>query len=150
MLGINTKNTTSFHPQCNGTIEIFHRQLKSSLKAKLSDNNWIDELPLILLGIRSVAKEDIGCSSSELVYGTTLRLPGQFFENSTKPTIGTDVFLSRIQNSMSKQELHQHHFTVITKVISLIKSNYVFIRYDLQNYIHYQKMEEKKRYRLID
>ena len=47
MLGINTKNTTSFYPQCNGIIERFHRQLKSSLKAKLSDNNWIDNLPLI-------------------------------------------------------------------------------------------------------
>ena len=35
--------------------------------------------PLVLLGIRTSLKEDWGCTTAELVYGTTLRLPGVFF-----------------------------------------------------------------------
>ena len=129
-LGIHTKNTTYFHPQCNGIIERFHRQLKASLKAKLNNSNWVDELPLILLGIRSVPKEDLGCSSSELVNGTTLRLPGQFFESTPTSTIETDVFLSRIKNSMTKIRATPTSFHGNNKghTISetLKKTNYVF------------------------
>lgn len=44
---------------------------------------WMDELPLVLLGLRSAPKEDLGCAPSELVYGTTVRLPGEFFDTST-------------------------------------------------------------------
>ena len=43
----------------------------------------MDELLLVLLGLRSAPKEDLGCSPSELVYGTTIRLPGEFFETPT-------------------------------------------------------------------
>lgn len=36
-------------------------------------------LPLALLGIRTTLKEDLKCTAAELVYGTSLRLPGEFF-----------------------------------------------------------------------
>ncbi len=42
----------------------------------------MDTLPLILLGIRTVLKEDISATTAEMVYGTTLRLPGEFFSPS--------------------------------------------------------------------
>lgn len=35
-------------------------------------------LPLVLLGMRTTLKSDLQCTSAELLYGTTLRLPGQF------------------------------------------------------------------------
>ena len=35
-----------------------------------------------MLGIRTTVKEDLQCSSAELVYGTTLRLPGEFFDTA--------------------------------------------------------------------
>ncbi len=57
----------------------FHRQLKSALKAHPCQERWTDALPLVLLGVRTILKEDIGCTAAELVYGTTLRLPGGFF-----------------------------------------------------------------------
>ena len=43
----------------------------------------MDELPLVLLGLRSALKEDLECSPSELVYGTTICFPGKFFETPT-------------------------------------------------------------------
>ncbi|KAH8322052.1 hypothetical protein KR059_001058, partial [Drosophila kikkawai] len=41
--------------------------------------NWPQKLPMILLGLRSAFKPDIQTTSAQLVYGTTLRLPGEFF-----------------------------------------------------------------------
>ena len=38
--------------------------------------NWLEALPIVLLG-RSTLKEDLHCTSAELVYGTILCLPGR-------------------------------------------------------------------------
>ena len=63
-------------------VERFHRQLKAALKATPDQNHWVKALPLVLLGIRTNVKPDINCTSAELVYGTTLRLPGEFYHCS--------------------------------------------------------------------
>ena len=70
LLGISASTTTAYHPQANGMVERLHRQLKASLKARLCGPNWMDELPLVLLGIRTVWREDADCSAADLVYGT--------------------------------------------------------------------------------
>ncbi len=61
-------------PTANGLVERFHRHLKSALRARLTGPNWMDELPWVLLGIRTAPKEDLGCSTAELVYGAPLSL----------------------------------------------------------------------------
>lgn len=42
--------------------------------------NWIDNLPLTLLSIRNVIKEDLGCSPSELAFGITTIIEEQYTE----------------------------------------------------------------------
>ena len=79
LLGTHHICTTAYHPCANGLVERLHRQLKAALMAHSPQSHWIDTLPLVLLGIHSALKEDIACTSAELVYGTTLRLPGEFF-----------------------------------------------------------------------
>ncbi|GBM30170.1 hypothetical protein AVEN_134213-1 [Araneus ventricosus] len=51
-LSVERTRTTAYHPQSNAAVEIFHRHLKSALMAHLPEN-WLDALPLVLLGIRS-------------------------------------------------------------------------------------------------
>lgn len=70
--------TTSYHPQSNGCIERFHRTLKAAFMAN-QHTSWLDILPTVLLGIRSTFEEELKCTIAELVYGTSLRLPGEFF-----------------------------------------------------------------------
>ena len=94
--------TTAYHPQANGMIERLYRQLKISLKAQTDDPYWMDYLPMVLLGIRSAWREDPDCSSAELVYGSSLRIPGEFVE----PTASRDVhpssaFIRGLQTSMN-------------------------------------------------
>ena len=79
LLGTKHIRTTAYHPIANGMVEHFHRQLKSSLKASPHPERWTDMLYLALLGIRTTLKEDLKCTTAELVYGTSLSLPGEFF-----------------------------------------------------------------------
>ena len=79
LLGSTRIRTTAYHPRANGMVERFHCQLKASLKSCPPTIRWTDSLPLILLGIRVALKQDLDCSTAELVYGTTLRVPGEFF-----------------------------------------------------------------------
>ena len=79
LLGTKHTRTTAYHPIANGLVERFHRQMKAALKASPHPNQWTEMLPMTLLGICTALKEDITCTAAELVYGTTLRLPGQFF-----------------------------------------------------------------------
>ena len=75
--------TTSYHPQSNGMVERFHRQLKAAIMAHESPNPWTITLPAVLLGVRSAVKERLGRSAAEMIYGTTLRLPGEFTKQYT-------------------------------------------------------------------
>ena len=56
----------------NGMIERFHRQLKAIIKSYPNTTDWVDSLPMALLGIRCTLKQESHCTSAELVYGTTL------------------------------------------------------------------------------
>ena len=66
-LGVKLHHTSAYHPQANGMVERFHRILKTALKTRLTCPNWVEELPWVLLGLRTTPKEDLGYSSAELV-----------------------------------------------------------------------------------
>lgn len=101
LLGTNRCRTTAYHPAANGLVERFHRSLKAAVMAYEDPSNWHEFLPLILLGLRVSWKEDIDCSPSELVYGTTLRLPGQFFDKDSTFSIDPSTFLQRLRDHFS-------------------------------------------------
>ena len=76
--GIQIHHTTAYYPQANGLVERFHHHLKASLRARLTGPNWTADLPWVLLGFWTAPKDDLGCSSAELVYSTPLAVPGNF------------------------------------------------------------------------
>jgi len=69
--------TTAFHPQSNGLVERFHRQLKDALRARGAATTWADHLPWALLGLRVAPKEESGISSAQAAFGQELVVPGQ-------------------------------------------------------------------------
>ena len=46
--------------------------------ARSSTPPWMEHLPLVLLGIRTSVRQDSLWCPTELIYGATLRLPGEF------------------------------------------------------------------------
>jgi transposase InsO family protein len=81
-LGIFHRLTMAYHPQANGMVERFHRQLKDTLRARLVNHDWHSQLLWVLLGLGAAPKEDCGLSSAEMVYGEPLTLTGQFLNTS--------------------------------------------------------------------
>lgn len=71
------------NPSYNGLVERFHRHLKAAITWHVGCS-WIESLPFVLLGIRSMYKKDLKSSTAELVYGKPLRLPGEFILTGNK------------------------------------------------------------------
>ncbi|CAH8665383.1 unnamed protein product [Schistosoma margrebowiei] len=132
LLGVNHIKTTAYHPAANGMVERFHRQLKSSLMAQDDTTKWSDALPLVLLGIRSTIKEDIGCTAAELVYGTTLTLPGQLVNYEPTTPGETTHFASRLLQTMQniKAIPPREHNNRVQLDKNLETCKFVFVRVD--------------------
>ncbi|BHF61101.1 hypothetical protein SprV_0100407200 [Sparganum proliferum] len=102
LLGCAHITTTAYHPASNGLVERPHRQLKSALMSQTESATWSVNLPLVLLGNRSSVKEDIQCTAAELVYGTPLRLPGEFVQPSTANTNIPSTFVQQLKQRMAQ------------------------------------------------
>lgn len=100
--------TTAHHPASNGLIERWHRTLKSAIKCH--GQRWIDILPTVLLGLRTCYKKDLEASPAEYLYGTLLRILGEFFTHEDLP-IDQNIFLEdfRIHMRTLKPAPVTHH-----------------------------------------
>ena len=133
LLGCKRSRTTAYHPQANGMVERFHRQLKAALEAQTNPDAWMDSLPLILLGIRTALKEDISATVAEMVYGTTLRLPGEFFTTSpTNSLPDPSDFATNLRNHFKSIRPSPPRQTQRNSNIppALSTTTHVFIRHD--------------------
>jgi len=132
LLGTAHHCTTAYHPQANGLVERFHRHMKAALRARLTSPNWIDDLPWVLLGIRTAPKEDLAASSAELVYGAPITVPGDFIASSQT---GQDPnnFLRALQEkarNFAPVPTSHHGSSKSSVPPELHSSQYVFVRRD--------------------
>ena len=140
--GINLRNTTAYHPVSNGIIENTHRTIKAALKAHKNPLNWYSNLGLVLLGLRSTYKPNIDCSSPELLYETTIRLPGQYFEDFS-PKIPQTDYSKQLTEFMSLQRFIPRRRQPAIKSFldpALDTCSHVFVKVEAKKgllYLHY-------------
>lgn len=131
LLGALRIRTTAYHPQANGLVERFHRTLKTAITC-VDSKHWCNKLPLILLGLRTTVKEDIGCSVAEMIYGETLRVPGEFFDAPVSEYCRSD-FVKSLRQVMQQIRPAENIHHVKKRVFvpkDLETSKYVFVRVD--------------------
>lgn len=130
LLGTNRIRCTAYHPQSNGIVERFHRQLKASIMAQ-NNIKWTESLPTILLGIRSAFKADMNATPAEMVYGTALRLPADMFD-STDST-NKMQFIEELRSKMNELKpiaTSNHSNQSIFVYPALHDCSHVFLRTD--------------------
>ncbi|GBM95445.1 Transposon Tf2-9 polyprotein [Araneus ventricosus] len=132
-LGISKIRSAAYNPAANGMEERFHRQLKASLMCRLGSTEcWVQQLPTILLGFRTAFKENINASSAELVYGSHLRLPGQFLQDNsvkTEPSEFLDLLRKHFRDPRPVAA-SSHSSAQIFVYKELVNCSHVFVRRD--------------------
>uniref|UniRef100_A0ABD2WAT7 Integrase catalytic domain-containing protein n=1 Tax=Trichogramma kaykai TaxID=54128 RepID=A0ABD2WAT7_9HYME len=75
-MGIDRSGPTPYHPATSGLLERWHRSAKAAFMFYLNTENWIDILPSVLPGLRTMLVCEIEASPAEMLYGSPLRIPG--------------------------------------------------------------------------
>ena len=116
LLGCQRIRTTSYHPIANGNIEWFHHQLKSSIKAWQNPITWT--VLFYYVGIHATLKEDLHCTTVWLVCGTTLRLPGEYFDDSLSDSADPSNYVGKLKSIM-------HHLKAIPPRLATNRQTYI-------------------------
>ncbi|UYV67691.1 hypothetical protein LAZ67_5001628, partial [Cordylochernes scorpioides] len=133
LLGINRIRISPYHPAANGLVERFPRQLKDSLRCHDS-TSWSLKLPLVLLWICSLLREDLNTTTAELVYGKPLPLPGTFFEHPPSASSPTEPWLEDFKRAMASlkpapSKPHGNRHIYVPKPLETC--SHVYLRRDL-------------------
>ncbi|XP_011687078.1 PREDICTED: uncharacterized protein LOC105449519 [Wasmannia auropunctata] len=108
-------------------------QLKAAIKFHQTED-WTIVLPVVLMGIRAAWKEDLNATPAEIVFGESIRLPGQFLhERDDHKYTRTDDIVGRLQQRIQKTrpvvKRHGQRTTFIFKELEITLR--VFVRHGL-------------------
>ena len=111
-------------------IERLHPQMKAAMKCHETEA-WAEIFRTILLGIRAAIKEDMKASPAELVYGTIIRLPGEFFQVS-KSTNNSDFVedLRKIMRALEPVQGTRHGMKNVSIYKELFTSSHTLVCHD--------------------
>jgi len=105
-LGTKRIRTCAYHAQSDGLIENVHRTLKTALTACPGPKRWSENLPLILLMLRTSVNCEAKVSPAEAVYGQELRLPGDIF--APNPATSSSISERIIQATEALRSVTHH------------------------------------------
>ncbi|CAB0043101.1 unnamed protein product [Trichogramma brassicae] len=113
-------------------VERMHRTLKAALKCSPETPGTL-ALPGVLLGLRTTFKEDLQASPAEMVFGTSLRIPGEFVARQEPDKTSPSEFVSALRRLFQAirpvpASRHVQHRPFVFK--DLATSDYVFRRLD--------------------
>ncbi|GFU63019.1 retrovirus-related Pol polyprotein from transposon 412 [Trichonephila clavipes] len=107
MLANDKTRTTALHPQSDGMIERFNRNILNSLSLLVSSNqlDWDKKLPFFVCACRSAVHETTGYSPSQMLFGRDLRLPADLLFNwPPDAPLVPEEYIEKLQARM--EEMH--------------------------------------------
>jgi len=89
----------------------------------------MDELPRVLLGLRTAPKDDLGASTAEMVYGSPVTVPADFLAPVPEPDPNQHLQrLRTLAGQLAPVPTSQHRQVSSTVPNALASAPYVFIR----------------------
>ena len=83
------------------------------------------------MGIRAAFKEDVGATTAEMVYGESIRLPGELLVEGTKTDMSQFVTQLKQKLEQIRPTAPSKHGTMTIFVFKdLVSASHVFVRYD--------------------
>jgi cleavage and polyadenylation specificity factor subunit 1 len=67
-----------------------------------SHHQWTKTLSTVMLGLRTCFRSEIDCSPAEMLYGTNLILPGEFFNQKPNEMPNESEFIQQLRQFMNK------------------------------------------------
>ena len=130
-LGCELINTTSYNPKANGIVERYHRVLKASIKAQKQPSDWYSNLGWILLGLRTTIRNDMDFSPAEMLYGSSLRIPGEFLSPQKEQShIEYVQQLQSFVQTLKPTPIRKHPPRSVYVDRKLSTCSHVFVRHD--------------------
>jgi len=74
-LGTSHSKSSPYHHQENAQTERFNLTVKNALKSQLDAATWSHKLPMVILALRTLYREEFDASAATMSYGMNLRLP---------------------------------------------------------------------------
>ena len=111
--------------------------MKDALCVQQNPTDWAISLPPVLLHIRNTVKEDLDCSTAELVFGQTMKLPGQFHPDISEPVTPPHQYLEKLQGcfDLIKPQQTSNHSNITTFVDkNLADCSHVWLRCEKKYY----------------
>ncbi|GFX97267.1 retrovirus-related Pol polyprotein from transposon opus [Trichonephila clavipes] len=102
---------------------------KWALKGAITAHNtikWTETLPTVLLGLRTTLRPDTNHTTAQMVYGSNIRLPGEFF-NPPSIQIDPETFVTTLQTFMDELKSTKS---------SPLKSQKIFVHKDSKSCTH--------------
>lgn len=117
---------TSYHLLSNGIVDCFQRQLKATFRI------WPTFLVRVLLSWRTAIKSELDYFSAELLYDTTLVLPGTIFVPTKSSCSDTASYISRLRFYFAKLPPKSPRNQIVSSYIPMDINDWthIFVRGD--------------------
>ena len=123
--------TTAHHPASNGLVERMYRRLKTIINCHKTEK-WTEILPIVLLGIQTAWRENHQATAAELIYGETLRLPGEFLApRSNRDTGQASEFIHDLRESFHNLKSvpvpHHGEKKLLSSKIYILRKKFLYV-----------------------
>lgn len=126
LLGIEKRNTTSYHPQCDGMVELFNCTLKTMLRKRAAQfgNQWNEHLPALLRAYRNTVHKMTEEKPSFLLFGWDCRSPTEAALLPITGSVPTTIEDYREELMLTLSSARQMALQNIGKTQKWYKKNY--------------------------